>query len=250
MPATALLSTLPPLVVTRRQQSQGHVSETEAMFSISNISDPASGSWGLSRLNGVVGIYVHSPKPNAGRYFVETVNPSDLGIAHCINVMPDDVNEQLQQRRWQSTMPYGVFQIGAMPIDHLEHDQDRFADRYNVPQTSVSDRIDELILEESGQEDLLLDRQQQASWLKLTMVLHWGGNLPQPFIGFDLDEGLFIASWQSDNECNTLTIDAKSHKGWYDPWPSDERDNPLPGEINLDTEEAWELLRIALTTTR
>ena len=122
--------------------------------------------------------------------------------------------------------------------------------RYLIPRTPVAERIDELILEEQGQEDLLLDRRQQAEWLKKVMASRWGIDLPQPFIGFDLDDGLFIASWQSDSECNTLTIDAKEHTGWYDAWPSSESDNPMLGEIDLDTEEAWERLRTALTTTR
>ena len=122
--------------------------------------------------------------------------------------------------------------------------------RYLSPQTRVSERIAELILEEHGEEDLLLHRQQQADWLKRIMASQWTANLPQPFIGFDLEEGLFIASWQSDTECNTLTIDANAHKGWYDSWPADEDDNPLPGELDLDTEEAWQRLRSALTTTR
>ena len=120
--------------------------------------------------------------------------------------------------------------------------------RYITPQTSVAARIDELILGEQGDEFLLVDRQEQAEWLKQVMAAFWGIHLPQPFIGFDLDEGLFVASWQSDQECNTLTIDAKERKGWYDPWPAS--DNPLPEEVNLETEEAWERLRSALTTTR
>lgn len=122
--------------------------------------------------------------------------------------------------------------------------------RYLTPQTPVAERIDELILEEQGHEDLLLDRLQQAKWLKQVMASYWGIHLPQPFMGFDLDDGLFIASWQSDSECNTLTIDAKEHKGWYDPWPASESDNPVPGEIDLETEEAWDRVRSALTTTR
>ena len=81
------------------------------------------------------------------------------------------------------------------------------------------------------------------------MEAHWGWDLPQPFIGFDLEEGFFVASWQSDSECNTLTIDAKEHKGWYDPWPTGEGENPLPDEIDLTTEAAWVRLRTALMTT-
>jgi hypothetical protein len=122
--------------------------------------------------------------------------------------------------------------------------------RYLAPQTPVLERIDQLILDEDGNEELLLDRREQAVWLKHIFATHWGLHLPQPFIGFDLDEGFFIASWQSHSECNSLTIDAKDHKGWYDPWPAEEGDNPLPGEIDLNSEAEWQLLRIALTTTQ
>ena len=122
--------------------------------------------------------------------------------------------------------------------------------RYLAPSTPVAERIDELILEDQGQEEVLLDRRQQAEWLKQVMAFYWKTALPQPFIAFDLEDGLFVASWQSHSECNTLTIDAKERKGWYDPWPASESDNPMPGDIDLDTEEAWERLRIALTTSR
>ena len=122
--------------------------------------------------------------------------------------------------------------------------------RYLAPQTPVSERIDELILEEQGNEDLLLDRQQQAVWLKQVVAQHWAPPLPQPFIGFDLEDGFFIASWQSDNECNTLTIDAKERIGWYDPWPATEDDNPMPEEVDLEAKETWERLRSALMTIR
>ena len=126
----------------------------------------------------------------------------------------------------------------------------RLVSRYFVPLTPVAERIDELILEEQGDEDVLLDRQEQAEWLKQVLASYWRLDLPQPYMGFDLDEGVFVASWQSDDECNTLTIDAKERIGWYDPWPFGERGNPMLGEFDLDTEEAWERLRIALTTGR
>ena len=124
------------------------------------------------------------------------------------------------------------------------------AGRYFVPLTPVSERIGELILEEQGDEDILLDRQEQAKWLKQVLASYWKSNNPQPYMSFDLDEGVFVASWQSDDECNTLTIDASERVGWYDPWPMGESGNPMPGEIDLDTEEAWERLRIVLTTSR
>ena len=121
--------------------------------------------------------------------------------------------------------------------------------RYLVPKTPVAQRIDQLILEDQGDEELLLERRAQAEWVKHTLARHWALHLPQPFIGFDSDEGLFVASWESDAECNTLTIDAREHKGWYDPWPAEESDNPLPDEIDLNSEAEWQRLRIALTTT-
>ena len=122
--------------------------------------------------------------------------------------------------------------------------------RYFEPLTPVAKRIDELILEEQGQEDVLLDRCEQAKWLKGVLASYWSLDLPQPYMGFDLEDGLFMASWQSDDECNTLMIDAKKRVGWYEPWPAGETDNPILGEIDLDTEEAWESLRIALMTGR
>ena len=122
--------------------------------------------------------------------------------------------------------------------------------RYLAPHTPVAERIDALILDEQGNEELLRNRQNQALWLKQVMASHWAPPLPQPFIGFDLEDGLFTASWQSDSECNTLMIDANEHTAWYDPWPATDSDNPIPGEIDLDTEDAWEHLRTALTTTQ
>ena len=66
--------------------------------------------------------------------------------------------------------------------------------KYLTPKTPVSRRIEQLILEEDGNEELFLDRQQQAKWLKQIMAAHWALHLPQPFIGFDLEEGFFVAS--------------------------------------------------------
>ena len=141
--------------------------------------------------------------------------------------------------------------VDVLPVSKKENvDFWSSRSRYLTPQTPVAERIDELILEEQGDEALLLDRKEQAEWLKQAMASHWGLHLPQPFIGFELDDGLFIASWQSANECNTLTIDAKERKGWYDPWPANQDDNPMLEGFDLETEEAWELLRSALTTTR
>ena len=116
------------------------------------------------------------------------------------------------------------------------------SDRFTQPETPVSDRIDELMAYCVGHEG-------QTEWLKLTLETRWGKELPQPFIGFDEEEGAFVAEWQSDTECNTLVIDAGNRQGRYHSWP-----NATAGELgqalDLDTEEAWQLLRSALTATR
>lgn len=121
-------------------------------------------------------------------------------------------------------------------------------DRFVAPETPAADRIDQLVLVEHDQRDLLPSRASQAAWLKQALAFHWSADLPQPFIGYDVKEGTFVAEWQSDAECNTLTIDAENRRGWYDPWPG-AADEALLEELDLDTEEAWQLLRYALTTT-
>ena len=114
--------------------------------------------------------------------------------------------------------------------------------RFTPPVTPVSERIDQLVLYCPGQE-------QQALWLKKTLEANWARDLPQPFIGFDEEERAFVAEWQSDTECNTLVIDASEHRGWYHPWPSPVT-GKLTGALDLDSEDAWQLLKTALTTTR
>ena len=114
--------------------------------------------------------------------------------------------------------------------------------RFISPVTPVNERIDQLTIH-------CPDQEQQAHWLKKTLETHWAGDLPQPFIGFDEEECAFVAEWQSDTECNTLVIDGSNHQGWYQPWP-ETADGNLEGALDLDTEEAWQLLRTALTTTR
>ena len=114
--------------------------------------------------------------------------------------------------------------------------------RFTPPVTPVSERIDQLTLYCPEQQD-------QAQWLKRTLEAHWSRDLPQPFIGFDEEESAFVAEWQSDTECNTLVIDARNHQGWFHPWP-DPAARKLAEVLNLDTEQAWQLLRTALTATR
>ena len=122
--------------------------------------------------------------------------------------------------------------------------------RFIQPDTAVAERIDQLFLIGPHEEQLHQRRLDQAQWLKRVMTLHWSDDLPQPFIGFDLDEGLFIMEWQSDTECNTLTIDAERRKAWYDPWPASQDDPASAIELDLDTEEGWECLRSAIMTTQ
>ncbi len=122
--------------------------------------------------------------------------------------------------------------------------------RFVQPTTTVVERIDQLSLAYPHEQLLRQRRLLQAEWLKQAMARHWGNDLPQPFIGFDLDEGMFIIEWQSDSECNTLTVDAENRTGWYDPWPPGQNDALLATELDLDSEEGWERLRSALTTTQ
>ena len=122
---------------------------------------------------------------------------------------------------------------GEMPVAQQP------SDRFLAPETPPADRIDQLVLVEPG----------QAEWLKRVLALHWPARFPQPFIGYDSEGGAFVAEWQSEAECNTLTIDANNHRGRYDPWPAREHAD-LPEELDLDTEEAWRLLSKALMTTR
>ena len=122
--------------------------------------------------------------------------------------------------------------------------------RFLKPETAAAERIDQLILTHPNQQHLQPRRQSEAVWLKQAMGRHWTADLPQPFIGFDLDEGLFIAEWHSDTECNTLTIDAGSGKGWYYPWSSGISGDGSSQELDLNTEEGWQCLQSVLTTTR
>jgi hypothetical protein len=122
--------------------------------------------------------------------------------------------------------------------------------RFLQPKTAVAERIDQLALHEPHEQQLRQCRLDQAQWLKRVMALYWGDDLPQPFIGFDWDEGRFIMEWQSDTECNTLTVDAENHKAWYDPWPASQGEPVSATELDLDTEEGWECLRSVLTTTQ
>lgn len=135
-------------------------------------------------------------------------------------------------------------------VSYNQHQAQEASGRFIQPDTAVAERIDQLLLSLPHEPLLSQRRLRHAQWLKQAMALHWGNSLPQPFIGFDLDEGMFIIEWQSDSECNTLTVDAENRIGWYDPWPPDQND-PVPDtELDLDSEEGWELLRCALTTTQ
>ena len=120
--------------------------------------------------------------------------------------------------------------------------KERTGNRFISPETPVGERIDEVASYCTGKEH-------QAKWLKRTLQQRWSEELPQPLIGFDDEEDTFIAEWQSDTECITLIIDADRHTGTYYPWPYPDTEN-LRDPLNLDTEEAWQLLRIALTTTK
>lgn len=135
-------------------------------------------------------------------------------------------------------------------VSYNQHQAQQVGGRFVQPDTPVAERIDQLLLGLPHEQQLSQRRRDQAQWLKQAMGLYWDDNLPQPFIGFDLDEGMFIIEWQSDSECNTLTVDAENRIGWYDPWPPGQNDPVLSTELDLDSEEGWERLRCALTTTQ
>ena len=135
-------------------------------------------------------------------------------------------------------------------VGYNQHQAQQVSGRFVQPDTTVAERIDQLLLSFPPEQLLNQRRLRQAQWLKQTMALRWGNNLPQPFIGFDLDEGVFIMEWQSDSECNALTVDAENRTGWYDPWPPGQIDPVSATELDLDSEEGWEHLRCALTTTQ
>ncbi|MDE2785583.1 MAG: hypothetical protein OXL37_02885 [Chloroflexota bacterium] len=135
-------------------------------------------------------------------------------------------------------------------VSYNQHQVREDDGRFVPPTTAVAERIDQLSLAYPHEQLLRERRLLMARWLKQAMAAHWGNNLPQPFVGFDLDEGMFIMEWQSDTECNTLTIDAENRKGWYDPWHSEQADPVSTIELDLDTEEGWERLRCALTISQ
>ena len=55
--------------------------------------------------------------------------------------------------------------------------------RFRKPEIAVAERIDQLTLAHPDEQDLRQSREQQASWLKRAMAIHWNGDLPQPLIG-------------------------------------------------------------------
>lgn len=114
--------------------------------------------------------------------------------------------------------------------------------RFVPPDTPPTQRIDELIPSSP-------EWAKQTCWLKATLSKHWPGPLPQPFIGFDDAEDAFVLQWHSHDECNVLTVNARTHRGTYDPWPEKPSDDDLD-DLNLDSEKAWQRLKTALTTTR
>ena len=135
-------------------------------------------------------------------------------------------------------------------VSYNHHQAKQVGGRFVQPDTPVAERIDQLLLILPHEQQLNRHPGDQAQRLKQAMARHWGNNLPQPFIGFDLDEGMFIIEWQSDTECNTLTVDAENRIGWYDPWPPSQNEPESATELDLDSEEGWERLRCALTTTQ
>ena len=117
--------------------------------------------------------------------------------------------------------------------------------KYNIIKTSVSDRIDALMVVDHGNKHLFSVRQEQSDWLKQTILKYWKLDLPQPFISFAIIDGYFVLSWLSDTECNTLTVYPENHTGQYEDWIKG-RGILLSKNFDLDKKESWEWLEEAL----
>ena len=84
--------------------------------------------------------------------------------------------------------------------------------RFIPPTTPVAQRIDDVAAYFPGWEDA-------AVCLKAILSHRWPPDLPQPFIGYDNDEGTFVLDWQSDTESHTLYVDTGEMIAAYHPWP-------------------------------
>ena len=122
----------------------------------------------------------------------------------------------------------------------MGHNEPTAAPRFIQPSTPVDNRIQELLTHHPEQTP-------QAQ--RLIQLLHekWPTPLPQPLVSFDHEEAAFALVWQSNTECNTFYIDAGNQTATYCPYPDDQPpDAPLP-KLNLNSDEAWQFLRNALT---
>ena len=109
---------------------------------------------------------------------------------------------------------------------------------FHAPDTPVGERIEQLQLDPP--------RPKEKRWLKQTLATRWPEGLPQPFIGFDEDEGTFTLVWQSDSRCHTLNVHADRKTGTYCPWPSNDTEGSLE-DLDLNTGEAWLFLKNDIT---
>ena len=109
---------------------------------------------------------------------------------------------------------------------------------FHAPDTLVGERIEQLELDPP--------RPKEKQWLKQTLATRWPEDLPQPFMGFDEDEGAYTLVWQSDSRCNTLNVHADRKTGTYCPWPSNHTEEYLE-DLDLNTDEAWLFLKNGIT---
>ena len=109
---------------------------------------------------------------------------------------------------------------------------------FHAPDTPVGERLEQL--------ELHPPRPKEKQWLKQTLATRWPEDLPQPFMGFDEDEGAFTLVWESDSRCNTLNVHADRKTGTYCPWPSNDTEGSLE-DLDLNTDEAWLFLKNDIT---
>ena len=109
---------------------------------------------------------------------------------------------------------------------------------FHAPDTPVGERIEQLELDPP--------RPREKQWLKQTLATRWPEDLPQPFMGFDEDEGAFTLVWESDSRYNTLNVHAGRMTGTYCPWPSNNTEESLE-DLDLNTGEAWLFLKDDIT---
>ena len=74
--------------------------------------------------------------------------------------------------------------------------------RFLKPETTVAERIDQLTLAHPDEQDLRQNREQQASWLKREMAIHWNVTYRNRSSGSTWTRGY---SWPNGNRPRNAT---------------------------------------------